>query len=142
MTVDALLAEGRIEAVEPDPDTARERLRIARTHLATAALAADAGDLNGALSLLYDAARKAVAAHMLAVGYRPRARPGAHQAVTRYAAAVLGSGRHAAAVRQFDRMRRDRNRSEYESLWLERAAVDADLAHAVAIAEAVEDAWP
>jgi len=142
MSVELLLAQGRIEIVEADPDAARDRLDIARTHLETARLAADTGDLHGALALLHDAARKAVAAHMLACGYRPRARPGAHQAVTLYADAVLGSGSRAAAVRQFDRMRRDRNRSEYENLWLEGRTVDADLANAASIVDAVEDAWP
>lgn len=143
MSVDELARRGRIVVIDADPEAARERLTIARRHLRTAALAMDAGDPDAALAVLYDAARKAVTAHMLASGYRVRSgRPGAHEAVALYASAALGRGPHGDDVRALNRMRRDRNRSEYESWWAEGDELLADLDRARAIVAAVEAAWP
>ena len=63
-----------------DAATARASLAEARRHLASAKLIPGA-DPNGAYVLLYDAARKANAAHMLASGLRVAARPRAQEAV-------------------------------------------------------------
>jgi hypothetical protein len=79
-----LLDEGRIEAVEPDVDAAKNKLEEAKRHLASAAAIAD-DDPEGAYSLVYDAARKAADAHMLANGYRAsKSKVGAHEATARY----------------------------------------------------------
>jgi hypothetical protein len=136
-----LLRDGRLEAVEPDPPAAATTLEEARRHLESAARI-ETTDPNGAYALLYDAARKAVAAHMLASGYRARNRPGAHEAIAHYAEAVLAGGRFARDVGELDRMRRNRHRSEYGVRAFGRAEVAKDLDHARGIVAAAEGRWP
>jgi hypothetical protein len=101
-----LLDTGLMEEVERDEDGAFARLGDAERHLESAERIASE-DPNGALQLAYDAARKAITAHMLARGLRVTNRPGAYT-TGRYAVAELGE-----TFRPFDRMRRRRNRSEY-----------------------------
>ena len=143
MTVEALERSGRISAVEADPETASRQLERARRHLETAKRELEL-DPDGAYSLLYDAARKAVAAHMLATGWRVRAgRPGGHETVALYAEATLDHGPHSADVQALDRMRRTRNRVEYGE-WGEwgSVALRDDLERARGIVAAVDAAWP
>jgi len=136
--IEALVRDGRVESVEADPAAARLKLEEARRHLASASLLVDT-DPAGAYSLLYDAARKAIDAHMLSSGYRvSKSRLGAYEAMARYAVAALGSGRRGEAARRFDRMRRNRNRSEYGVWQVGRSTLGSDLGHAQAIVEAVE----
>jgi hypothetical protein len=131
--VEALVRDGRIERVEADADAAFEKVREAGRHLKSATQIADA-DPAGAYALLYDAARKAIDAHMLASGYRvSKGRIGAHEATARYASAMLGGD-----AQQFDRMRRNRNRSEYGVWEVGRSTLEADLEHARRIVLAVE----
>lgn len=100
-------------------------------------------DPTGAYSLLYDAARKAVAAHMLASGYRATSsRSGAHAAVIAYASAALRSQGFGELVRHFDRMRRTRHRAEYESAIIGSDQLADDLQKARQIVDAVEQGWP
>lgn len=136
-TIASLVREGRIERVEADAGAARTKLDEARRHLVSAAAIAD-GDLEGAYALLYDGARKAIEAHMIAHGYRVSAsKLGAHEATGQYALAALGSSEH---VGDFDRMRRTRNRSQYGSWAIGAETLRADLRHAGGIVEVVEDA--
>jgi HEPN domain len=126
--------------VTADPAGARVRLEAARRHLRSAARVAD-DDPDAAYALLYDAARKAVTAHMLAAGLRPRNAPGAHEATARYAAAALPGP----APRELDRMRRFRNRIEYGTTYFSAHQVAHDLEHARAIVAVVETSgrdWP
>ncbi len=139
--VDELVRDGRLEPVEADLASAAQMLADGRLHLDSAASLIP-GDLNGAYALLYDGARKAVTAHMLARGYRARNRPGTHAAVCLYAEAALATGERAGAVRELDRMRRDRNRSEYWIRPFGAAELETDLACARRIVEAVAAAWP
>jgi hypothetical protein len=104
----------------------------AKLHLESASRIAGS-DPNGAYHLLYDAARKAVWAHMLANGYRPTSAPGAHAAATMYAVEALADE---PSIVHFDRMRRSRNRSEYGTAHFSKRVVDTDLAHARAIVAA------
>lgn len=143
MTIEELARAGRISPVEADPETALRQLERARRHLETAQRELEL-DPDGAYSLLYDAARKAVTAHMLASGWRVRAgRPGGHEAVALYAEATLAKGPHSADVQELDRMRRTRNRVEYGE-WGEwgSAALRDDLERARGIVAAVDTAWP
>jgi hypothetical protein len=111
--VDHLLREGRIERIHPDRLAAAALLDEAQRHLQAAERIADL-DPNGAYELLYAAARKAVTSHLFEQGYRVvKSRLGGHDAVVRYAEAVLANTSASAAVAEFDRMRRNRNRSEY-----------------------------
>lgn len=140
--VEALVREGRLERVEADIAAARHRLSEARQHLASASLVIDV-DPAGAYSLLYDAARKAIDAHMLASGYRAsEGRLGTHGATARYASAALGSGPRGGSAQRFDRMRRNRNRSEYGVWQIGRSTLETDLEHARAIVELVDEGLP
>ena len=133
MTIAELVQDGRIELVPADPDASRTILLEAKRHLESARAVA-ISDPNGAYVLLYDAARKAGTAHMLANGYRVTPRAGAHQAVVAYAEETLGG----ADVAHLDRMRRNRNRSEYDVKVFGAAEVDADLGYARVVVAAVE----
>jgi hypothetical protein len=132
-----LVAARRLERMPPDPEGALLRLEAARRHLESAALLVEA-DPDGAYALLYDAARKAVAAQMLAAGLRARNAPGAHEAIARYAAAALAGP----APGELDRMRRFRNRAEYGASHLSPAQAAHDLEHARGIVAAAAAAWP
>jgi hypothetical protein len=135
--LDELVAGGRIELVPADVRAAGALLAEAARHLTSAAAIAST-DPNGAYSLLYDAARKAVIAHMLARGYRVASgRLGGHDAVVRYAEASLSEGPHSEHVAQLDRMRRARNRSEYGFATFGARQLETDLQHARAIVAAV-----
>lgn len=132
MSVDDLIASRRLERVPADPAAARERLETCRRHLRSASLVAEE-DPDAAYVLLYDAARKAAAAHMLAAGLRARNAPGTHEATARYAALALD----VAAAGELDRMRRFRNRIEYGTTRFSPTQVAGDLAHATEIVESV-----
>jgi len=123
--------------VPADPHGAHARLVAARRHLESAnRLATD--DPDAAYAVLYDAARKAVSAHMLAAGLRARNAPGAHEATALYAVAVL----RGEAPAELDRMRRFRNRIEYGTTHLGPRQVAHDLERARAIVAAVEATFP
>ena len=130
-----LLAEGRFEHVAPNPRQASRMLKSCTQHLETADQRA-AADPSGSYTLLYDAARKAVTAHMLFQGLRVTSRPGAHAAVAAYAEAELAAigGDHPAHL---DRMRRTRNHTEYEERPVTEAEVRNDLQHSRSIVQAV-----
>jgi hypothetical protein len=132
-----LLAADRLERMPADRDEGRELLGYAEKHLASAAKLAD-DDPEGAYQLLYDAARKAAAADMLAAGYRAKSnRPGAHAAIVAYAEEALAGHADEDAIANFDRMRRARNRTEYGAVAVGRAQLVADLADASEIVRAV-----
>ncbi len=138
-SLDQLLEEGRLERVPADPNMAASMLEEAKRHLLSAGQIMEL-DAVGAYSLLYDAARKAVTAHMLTSGYRAAPnRPGAHAAVVVYAAAALPSERLDDLIRNFDRMRRTRNRAEYELAIIGVKQLAADLHRAQRIVELVEE---
>ncbi len=131
-----LLAGRAVQQVEADADSAAASLEEAARHLASARAITDT-DPNGAYQLLYDAARKAVAAHMLSRGYRATNALGAHAVVARYSAAVLAARTPSAT--ELDRLRRRRNRSEYALAFFEPAEVREALGHAEAIVRAVAE---
>jgi len=129
-----LISKGLIEAVESDRPMAEQWVSDARRHL-EAAEAIQAIDPTGAYVLAYDAARKAVAAALLMTGHRARSRPGSHQALGQYAKS-LARETSEPALEQFDRLRRERNRSEYGSRNFGKAEVDEAIRSAGAILEA------
>lgn len=133
--VAALLAARRIEQVPADRASALVRLTRAEEKLEAARQIAGI-DVEVAYVTAYDATRIAVTAHMLAAGYRVRAVARAHGAVGVYAEAAISSP----STREFQRMRRRRNKSEYDDVVIGRADLAADLAHAEAIVEAVRNA--
>ena len=128
MTVDDLVASGKLERVVPDPDGARLAAQEAGRHIASAAkIAGD--DPNGAYQLAYDAARKAVMARMRTDGIRVRRGEGAHTITAEYARTAVDDH----LGRRLDGMRRRRNRSEYGSAYFStEEVVDAiDVARAL-----------
>jgi hypothetical protein len=133
--VTALLIARRIEQVPADRRSALIRLTRAEEKLETARKVA-AFDIEVAYVTGYDAMRIAITAHMLATGYRVRALPGAHEAVGIYADAVIASP----STHEFQRVRRRRNKAEYDDIAIGRADLSTDLAHAEAIIEAVRRA--
>jgi len=135
LTVADLLNAGRPEQVPADRNAALTRLEVAETHLVTAG-ALVAVDNDVAYTALYDAARKAIVAHMLANGLRTPARMGAHEAVGIYAQEAIPDP--TGSMAQFQQMRRRRNKSEYDNLLLGRQDVEADLRHAANIVAAVK----
>lgn len=135
LAVADLLNVGRLERVPADRSAALSRLPKTDTHLATAA-ALIGIDNDMAYTALYDAARKAIAAHMLANGLRAPARTGAHEVVGIYAEEAIPDP--TGSVTEFQKMRRRRNKSEYDNIVLGRQDVEADLHHASNIAAAVK----
>ena len=121
-TLDELRKRGLIEVVEPDPATATHWLDDAGRHLEAATKIAEL-DPSGAYVLAYDAARKSVAGALLMSGHRVLSRPGSHQALAQYADA-LAMQVDEPALNRFDRLRRNRNRSEYGSRTFGKAEVN------------------
>jgi hypothetical protein len=80
VSVADLERDGSIDSVSPDLQAAWSRLDEAKTHLASSAALAKT-DPSLSYTALYDAARKAITAHMQAHGYRVANRPGAHHVV-------------------------------------------------------------
>ncbi len=112
-TLDDLLAKGLIEPVDADTAMSRQWLEDAGRHLQAAEAIANI-DPSGAYVLAYDAARKSVAAALLTTGHRVRSRPGSHQAIAQFAK-ELAKQTDEPMLDRLDRLRRDRNRSEYGS---------------------------
>ena len=129
-----LVDKGLIEAVEPDRSLAEQWIEDARRHI-QGARAIQVIDPSGAYVLAYDAARKSVAAALLMTGHRVRSRPGSHQALAQFAK-VLARETDESALEQFDRLRRERIRSEYASRSFGTAEVNEAVRSAGAILEA------
>ena len=132
--LDDLVAKGLIEAVEPDEAVADQWLQDANRHLNAAEAISDL-DPSGAYVLAYDAARKSVAAALLMTGHRVRSRPGSHQALAQFAKSLSGETKEP-ALERFDRLRRNRNRSEYGS----KSFGQAEVSEAIDAAKAIHAA--
>lgn len=135
--VGALLAEGVVVRVAADREESQKELAAAKMHL-LGAEAASQHDPTGAFSLAYDAARKAVVAHMRANGLRARPRFGAHYQTGRYGRAALTGQVADEHLSALEDMRVVRNDTEYEAEVVESSDAAEALAHARAIVEAVE----
>ena len=132
--LDDLIAKRLIEPVEVDELTGPQWIEDARRHL-QAAQAVESIDPAGAYILAHDAARKSVAAVLLMTGHRVTSRPGSPQALALFAR-ILAEDVHEPALAQLDRLRRNRNRSEYGS----RTFGAAELKEAIQMASAILDA--
>jgi uncharacterized protein (UPF0332 family) len=133
--VATLLTARRLEQVPADRPSAQLRLARAEEKLDAARKIA-AIDVEIAYVTAYDAMRIAVTAHMLSLGYRVRAIAAAHEAVGIYAEAMINS----ASTGEYQRIRRRRNKSEYDDITIGTADLTADLAHAAAVIQAVRRA--
>ena len=110
---------------------AEQWLQDAKRHLQAATAIADI-DPSGAYVLAYDAARKSVAAALLMTGHRVRSRPGSHQALAQFAKGLAVETKEP-GLERFDRLRRNRNRSEYGSKSFGKAEVSEAIETARAI---------
>jgi hypothetical protein len=108
--VDGMIARGELERVPASRDHAALLLGQAHQHLASARAIAGS-DPTGAYQLLYDAARKALAAVLENQGLRATSR-GGHIAVLDAVSAQLDPPL-GPILRPFDRLRRRRNQAEY-----------------------------
>jgi hypothetical protein len=106
------LATRDLDQVQPNMPAAGERITQARRHVRSARLLAE-DDPTLATAACHDAIRKAVIAHMAAVGLRPRGGEGAHRIVLEYARHQLGNAITAADLIEAEDIRRDRALAEY-----------------------------
>jgi len=107
-TIDALLERGHLQRVTPGADTADSLVATSERHVESAA-AITATDPEAALSLAYDAARKAATALLAHQGLRPTTAGGHLVVVEAVEAQFPGVG----GLRSLDRLRRRRNQAEY-----------------------------
>jgi hypothetical protein len=111
-TIDALIERGAIERVPASQEAAEAELDRARKHIASARLLLDS-DPEGAYTLAYDGARRALAAVLQNQGLRATSRGGhiaIYDAVLAQLDPPLGS-----VLRPFNRMRIRRNEVAYRS---------------------------
>jgi uncharacterized protein (UPF0332 family) len=130
--VAGLVAAKRLEQVPADRPSAELRLGRAEDKLKAAHKIA-AIDVEIAYVTAYNAMRIAVTAHMLALGYRVRAIAAAHEAVDIYAESMIISP----SASEYQRMRRRRNKAEYDDITIGIADLTVDVAHAAAMIRAV-----
>ncbi|MBM6401117.1 hypothetical protein [Phycicoccus sonneratiae] len=110
--ISEMVADGLLQEVPSSVEAAQALLTEARRHLASADLLADT-DPQGAYSLLYDAARKGLAAVLQAEGLRATAKGG--HVVLQDAMRAQFDPPLGHLFRPFGRMRQRRNQSEYAS---------------------------
>lgn len=109
-----LIAAGNLQRVAPALEAARGFLAQASGHLDSAQSIA-ATDPNGAYSLLYDAARKSLAAVLQAQGLRATSK-GGHYAIQEAISAQFTKPPPREAFRPYGRLRRTRNQAEYDDI--------------------------
>lgn len=112
--IKALIAAGNLQNVAPSLDSARGFLAQAAGHLDSAQRLAGT-DPTGAYTLLYDAARKSLAAVLQAQGLRATSK-GGHYAIQEAIAAQFTKPPPRDAFRPFGRLRRTRNQVEYDDI--------------------------
>ena len=130
--VETLVAGGVLRRTTSDRDAAARELVIANQHIASSRLVTDV-DPAGALVLAYDAARKAIEAHMRANGLRVGTGEGGHAKLAQHGVAAFGDTATGEHFRVFDRVRRVRNSVQYDAFAVE----DADVAFALEQAKAI-----
>jgi len=141
-TVDALIERGAIEKVPASQESAEAELARARTHVVSARLLLDS-DPEGAYTLAYDAARRALAAVLQNQGLRATSRGGhiaVYEAVFAQLDPPLGS-----VLRPFNRMRIRRNEVAYRSSETPSVTADdvtADVSKVEALIEVAEKTIP
>ena len=113
-TIKALIAAGNLQKVAPSLKSAQGFLAQAAGHLDSAQSVSET-DPTGAYSLLYDAARKSLAAVLHAQGLRATSK-GGHYAIQEAISAQFTKPPPRDAFRPFGRLRRTRNQIEYDDI--------------------------
>lgn len=141
-TVDALISGGRLERVPASRQAAEAEVARSRTHVDSAKRLVST-DPEGAYTLAYDAARRALAAVLQNQGLRATSR-GGHTAVYEAVRAQLDPPL-GPVLRPFNRMRVRRNEVEYRSSEAPAVTADeveADVAKVEALIELAEKTIP
>ncbi|GHJ40388.1 hypothetical protein [Streptomyces sp. TS71-3] len=139
-TIDEMLAQGDLERVPASRQAAEAEMARSRTHIRSAGQLLTS-DPEGAYTLAYDAARRALAAVLQNQGLRATSRGGhrsVYEAVRAQLDPPLGS-----VLRPFNRMRARRNEVEYrssEAPTVTTEEVAADLPKAESLIELAEKA--
>lgn len=136
-----LVRQGRVQRIPENPAAAERLLADAHKHLDTAQRALDHDDLAGAYQLSYDAARKSLTALLLARGLRVRGGTGTHATLIEAATMLLGD-EDPGDLRRLDRLRRTRNRAEYDGYFFTRDEVEADFEVARSVVESARRLGP
>lgn len=106
------IATRDLERVTANMAAAGDRINDARRHVRSARALAD-DDTPLAIAACHDAIRKAITAHMLVNGLRPRGGEGAHRIVLDYARTQLGSLISQDDLEEAKEIRQDRALAEY-----------------------------
>lgn len=106
------IATRDLERVTSNMAAAGDRVNDARRHVRSARALAD-DDTPLAMAACHDAIRKALTAHMLANGLRPRGGEGAHRIVLDYARTQLGGLIGEGDLEEAKEIRQDRALAEY-----------------------------
>ena len=109
-SIDYLVSRGQLEFVAPNLVLAYSLLEDARLHLQSARLL-QTSDTSGAFVMAYDAARKSLAAYLVAGGIRARGGDGGHAVLLSAVRPQLP--KYKSALNEFDWMRQLRNDTEY-----------------------------
>jgi hypothetical protein len=131
-TIKSLLAANSLQKVAPSREAAQATLDAAAKHLDSAQAVAES-DPDGAYTLLYDAARKGLAAMLQTQGLRSTSRGGRY-AVQEAISAQFTKPPPRDAFRSFGRLRRSRNQIEYDDIspiTAEDVAADAPVVRAL-----------
>lgn len=132
------LATRDLDRVRTDMAAAGSRINDARaTVKAARKVQADAPSFS--IAGCHDAARKAITAHMVASGHRPKRGDGAHRIVIEYARHVLADVITDGDLDAIDGLRRDRGDAEYGD-FAQRRFDAAHLEEAAALAERIVNA--
>ena len=135
--LDELIAKRLIEPAAPEaPARVAAELEMAKRHLESVVILRDV-DPELAFAGAYDAARKAIAAHMRARAYRTTGGPGKHSKTMAYGRAVLAAQGLAGVLDHLETMRQLRHGSEYDVAQVTTGDVDEALRVAEAIVGAV-----
>lgn len=127
-----------LDRVRPDMNAAGSRINDARSNVKAArTISAESPTL--AMAGCHDAARKAITAHMVANGYRPKKGDGAHRIVVEYARVVLTDVISEGDLDGLDDLKSDRGEAEYGD-FAQRRFDAAHLAAAADLADRVVNA--
>lgn len=127
--IEQMLANRRLERVEPNFEHALAVVQTAERHISTAKVVTDTEDQAMAFTAAYDGARKALTAVLAIEGLRVRPVGGAHRNTGIAVAAFVDDS----SLEEFDWMRQVRNATEYPDL-------DHPTATAQDVAEAIDAA--
>lgn len=130
--VEQMVANRRLERVDPNIEHARAVVQTAERHLSTARMLAETDDQGMAFTAVYDGARKALTAVLAIEGLRVRPVGGAHRNTGTAAAVFVDDP----SLDEFDWMRQVRNATEYPDLDRPTATAQ-DVAEAIGAAGAI-----